>query len=112
VAIGNGWYDPPIHYQAFYNFTVFPGNTYDLDVYNSTQKEQLYNNLYGSGNCLDKINYCQSNGGNAVCSLADNFCANEVESLLGAFPKRDEYDIRELTPDVSRIIKISVIKLC
>ena len=28
VMIGNGWYNPLIQYQAYYNFTVSPGNTY------------------------------------------------------------------------------------
>ena len=34
VLIGNGWYDPLIQYAAYYNFTVFPGNTYDYAPYN------------------------------------------------------------------------------
>lgn len=38
VLIGNGWYDPLIQYQAYYNFTVFPGNTYNYDPFNKTIK--------------------------------------------------------------------------
>ena len=38
VLIGNGWYDPLIQYEAFYNFSVFPGNTYDYDPLNQTVK--------------------------------------------------------------------------
>lgn len=28
LLIGNGWYDPLIQYQAYYNFTVYPGYVY------------------------------------------------------------------------------------
>jgi len=47
VAIGNGWFEPNLQYQAFYNFTVNPGNTYDLRPFNSSVEEQMYNALYG-----------------------------------------------------------------
>lgn len=30
---------------------------------------------------------------------ADNFCYAEVENLYDVYLKRDEYDVRELTPD-------------
>ncbi|KAI1324076.1 alpha/beta-hydrolase [Xylariaceae sp. FL0255] len=99
VMIGNGWYDPIIQYQAYYNFTVFPGNTYDYDPFSASDKAMFYNNLYGKGNCLDRLNYCKANGGNAVCSDADNFCANLVESVYDNVLNRDEYDMRELSPD-------------
>lgn len=42
---------------------------------------------------------CYATGENAVCSQADNFCASEVESLYDMYSGRDEYDMRELTPD-------------
>lgn len=38
TLIGNGWYDPLIQYQAYYNFTVFPGNTYGYDPFNQSVK--------------------------------------------------------------------------
>ena len=36
--VGNGWYDPLVQYQAYYNFTVFPGNTYGYDPFNDSVK--------------------------------------------------------------------------
>ncbi|PYH91396.1 serine carboxypeptidase [Aspergillus ellipticus CBS 707.79] len=99
VMIGNGWYDPIIQYQAYYNFTVYPGNTYDYLPYNHSISSLLYNNLYGKGNCLDQLYDCAARGIDEVCSTADSFCANEVESIYDNYLGRDEYDFRELTPD-------------
>ncbi|CAK1362107.1 unnamed protein product [Cercospora beticola] len=99
LLIGNGWYDPLVQYAAFYNFTVFPGNTYDYDPYNQSTKNQLYNAMYGPGNCYDRTLDCYNRGINEICSAADTFCANEVESVLDNVANRDEYDIRELSPD-------------
>ncbi|KAL3424776.1 carboxypeptidase S1 [Phlyctema vagabunda] len=99
VLIGNGWYDPLIQYQAYYNFTVFPGNTYDYSPFNSSVQSQFYNNLYGPGNCVDQVKDCAARGINEICEQADNFCASEVESIYDIYLGRDEYDMRELTPD-------------
>lgn len=41
VMIGNGWYDPLIQYQAYYNFSVSPGNTYGYDPLNQSVKGKL-----------------------------------------------------------------------
>lgn len=99
VMIGNGWYNPLIQYQAYYNFTVWPGNTYDYSPFNASVQSQLYNNLYGPGNCVDQIKDCAARGIDEVCESADAFCANLVESLYDVYLNRDEYDIRELMPD-------------
>ncbi|KAI0201334.1 Alpha/Beta hydrolase protein [Astrocystis sublimbata] len=99
VLIGNGWYDPMVQYQAYYNFSVFPGNTYDYAPFNEANASMFYNNLYGKGNCLDRLQDCKRTGDNAVCSSADSFCANMVESVYDDVLGRDEYDVRELTPD-------------
>ncbi|KAL2074607.1 hypothetical protein VTL71DRAFT_8385 [Oculimacula yallundae] len=99
VLIGNGWYDPLIQYQAYYNFTVSPGNTYDYSPYNASVQSQLYNNLYGPGNCVDQTKDCAARGLNAICEAADKFCANHVETVYGKYLGRDEYDMRELLPD-------------
>ncbi|KAJ5547307.1 hypothetical protein N7494_004892 [Penicillium frequentans] len=99
VFIGNGWFDPLIQYQAYYNFSVSPGNTYDYDPYNSTIKAEWYNNLYGKGNCVDQTRECYATGRNDICSAADDFCAEKVESLYDIYSGRDEYDMRELSSD-------------
>lgn len=59
----------------------------------------MFNALYGKGNCVDLIKSCYSTGRNDVCYTADNFCAAQVEYVLDNVAMRDEYDIRELTPD-------------
>ncbi|KAL8825128.1 MAG: hypothetical protein Q9170_007921, partial [Blastenia crenularia] len=99
VLIGNGWFDPLIQYQAYYNFTVYPGNTYNYSPYNSTIQAQVYNNLYGRGNCVDQTKDCYARGINEICAAADSFCANLVEGIYDNVLGRDEYDVRELTPD-------------
>lgn len=99
VLIGNGWFDPIVQYQAYYNFSVYPGNTYDYDPFNQTYKDEWYNNLYGPGNCMDQAKQCRELGTNAICSAADSFCANKVESMYDNALGRDEYDVRYLTPD-------------
>ncbi|KAI2637570.1 Alpha/Beta hydrolase protein [Xylaria nigripes] len=99
VMIGNGWYDPIVQYQAYYNFTVDPGNTYDFLPFDKASAEMFYNNLYGKGNCLDQLLDCKRTGDNTVCSTADNFCANLVEGVYDDVLGRDEYDMRELVPD-------------
>ncbi|KAF1930092.1 carboxypeptidase S1 [Didymella exigua CBS 183.55] len=98
VLIGNGWLDPLIQYQAYYNYSVFPGNTYDYDPYNASVKAEWYNNMYGANNCYDMTKQCYATGENAVCSRADNFCATTVENLYDIYSGRDEYDMRYLTP--------------
>ncbi|EOD42940.1 putative carboxypeptidase s1 protein [Neofusicoccum parvum UCRNP2] len=99
VLIGNGWFDPLTQYQAYYNFSIYPGNTYDYQPFNDTIAEMWYNNLYGAGNCYDQTAACYASGLNEVCSSADNFCYTEVENLYDIYAGRDEYDFRELTPD-------------
>ena len=99
VMIGNGWYDPRIQYEAFYWFAVSPGNSYDYRPFNSSVESMMYNSFYGPGNCQEQSFDCNIRGNNDVCEVADTFCYNNVESLLGRYAGRSEYDIRELVPD-------------
>lgn len=99
VMIGNGWYDPLIQYQAYYNFTVYPGNTYDYSPYSKELQEKVYNAMYGPGNCYDQTVDCYTLGWDDVCHTADKFCYFEVEFALDEYAGRNEYDIRELDPD-------------
>jgi carboxypeptidase C (cathepsin A) len=88
-----------LQYQAYYNYSVYPGNTYDYDPYNDTVKAEWYNNLYGEGNCLDQTKHCYATGQNSICARADDFCYNKVELPYDIYSGRDEYDMRYLTPD-------------
>ena len=45
------------------------------------------------------VNECAATGNNDICSAADNYCADNVESIYDEVLNRDEYDIRELVPD-------------
>ncbi|KAK3111356.1 hypothetical protein LTR53_013505 [Teratosphaeriaceae sp. CCFEE 6253] len=99
LLIGNGWYDPLSQYEAFYNYTVFPGNTYDYFPFNASDEAMMYNAMYGPGNCYDMTVDCYTSGLNDICSAADNFCYQEVEAMLDNIPFRDEYDIREFYDD-------------
>ena len=98
LLVGNGWYDPLIQYAAYYNFTVFPGNTYDYSPYDASVQAQTYNAMYGPGNCYDMTVDCYTRGINEIWSAADYFCYGEVEAVLDKVANRDEYDIRELQP--------------
>ncbi|KAK6866416.1 serine carboxypeptidase [Apiospora arundinis] len=99
LLVGNGWFDPIIGYQAFYNFTVSPGNTYDYAPFTDDTAAELYESLYGAGNCLDQLRDCQASGLDYVCARADDFCSNHVEYPFGDLLGRSDYDIRHLTPD-------------
>ncbi|KAL6712211.1 hypothetical protein ACN47E_000088 [Coniothyrium glycines] len=99
LLIGNGWLDPLVQYQAYYEYAVSPGNTYDFDPYDDTMKAEWYNNVHGPGNCVDRTKSCYATGSNTVCSSADDFCANKVEFLYDSWSGRDELDIRFLTPN-------------
>jgi carboxypeptidase C (cathepsin A) len=52
LIIGNGFYDFQTQYPAYYNFTVFPGNTSDVSPYNAILQAKLFNNVYGKGGCI------------------------------------------------------------
>jgi carboxypeptidase C (cathepsin A) len=85
LLIGDGWYDPLVQYEAYYNFSVSPGNTYDNSMFNQTIKDMWYNNMYGKGNCYDMTVDCLTHGTNEICSAADNWCLNV--SSVDRFPE-------------------------
>ncbi|KAK8048111.1 hypothetical protein PG994_009841 [Apiospora phragmitis] len=99
LLVGNGWFDPIIGFQAFYNFTVSPGNTYGYAPFTDDAAAALHDSLYGAGNCLDQLRECQRSGLDSICARADDFCANHVEYPYADLLGRDEYDIRQLAPD-------------
>ena len=98
AVIGNGYIDPLIIFESYYNFTVAPGNTYDISPFNASISDRMYNGLYGPGNCVDQMKDCAVNWDPDICSSANTICSNEVESSYD-IAHRDYYDIRELNPD-------------
>jgi carboxypeptidase C (cathepsin A) len=99
LLIGNGWFDPLVQYQAYYNFTVSPGNTYDLHVFNSSTQTAIYNALYRPGGCVDMINTCYTNGTDVNCAAADDACYRGAEQPFEDMTlARDSYDVRYLNP--------------
>lgn len=56
--------------NAYVSYSVFPGNTYDYSPFNTSVQAQLYNNLYGAGNCVDQVKDCAARGLNAICEAA------------------------------------------
>lgn len=100
LLIGNGWFSPLLQYPSYYNYTVTPGNTYLKPFYNSSFTEELmFDATYGAGNCTDQLTQCASTGDNTICANADDFCYSQVEVIYDDYSGRDEYDMRELTPD-------------
>jgi carboxypeptidase C (cathepsin A) len=97
LMIGNGWHDASIQYPAYYNYTVNPGNTYDVKPYNSTVAKKMHDDIYGPGRCLDQLQTCYKNGTNQACAMADAFC-DYVTSAPYSLSARDTYDIRQLEP--------------
>jgi hypothetical protein len=42
---------------------------------------------------------CYARGIDGICNFADNYCLNQVENIYDIYLGRDEYDMRELSPD-------------
>lgn len=53
------------------------------------------------------MNECTATGSNDICSSADSYCAEHVESVYDIVLARDEYDFRELDPDPLVILLFS-----
>ncbi|CEJ95242.1 hypothetical protein VHEMI10733 [[Torrubiella] hemipterigena] len=99
LLVGNGWFDPVVGYEAFYNFTVSPSNTYDLTLNESVSK-QMYDDLYGPNGCKARLQKeCSKPTGNyTACVQADNFCSDKIESVMDNNLFRDDHDIHDLSP--------------
>jgi carboxypeptidase C (cathepsin A) len=97
LMVGNGWHDALIQYPAYYNFTVKPGNTYDVRLFDPIIEKKMEIDLYGPGGCVDRIQSCYQNGTDLSCALADAFCDFQVVTPYWT-SERDQYDIRQYEP--------------
>ena len=85
VLIGNGWYDPLLQYEGYYNFSVNPGNTYIKSPMTKPQQNQMYNAMYGVGNCYDMSVDCNTRGIDEICSYVSLLSSIASSSDLLAF---------------------------
>lgn len=102
VTIEDGFFDTRVQFAAYFNYTVTPGNPYDLAPFNNTAETQLFNNVWGPNGCQEQQAACNANPPpaniNEVCSAADDFCVTNVEQFFDINAKRSEDDIRQLLP--------------
>ncbi|KAF2162925.1 hypothetical protein M409DRAFT_68878 [Zasmidium cellare ATCC 36951] len=98
LLVGNGWIDPTLHAISWYNYTVSPGNTYDLSLINPSPAEKLREGIFGPGQCLDQLKECNTLQTDYICSSATIFCG-EVQDIPPSMSGRHDMDIRYLNPD-------------
>lgn len=98
ILVGNGWFSPRLHLASDYDFVFNSGNTYDLEKPDDSVRDQVYDNYYGTGNCLDQLKACEATGSDQVCQTADHFCLDNVQDPFIDVSERDINDVRELDP--------------
>ncbi|KAL0933593.1 carboxypeptidase S1 [Colletotrichum truncatum] len=99
VSIEDGFMDTRVQFAAYFNYSVTPGNPYDVDPFNETLKQQLFTNTFGTGGCQERQTACNSNPSDKVCADADDFCIKNVEQFWDINARRTENDIRLLSPE-------------
>ncbi|KAI8239976.1 Carboxypeptidase S1-like protein B [Colletotrichum sp. SAR 10_96] len=98
ISIEDGFMDSRVQFGAYFNYSVSPGNPYDLTPFNDTLRQKLFTNMFGAGGCQDKQTACNSNPSDKVCADADAFCIKNVEEFWDVNTGRFENDIRLLSP--------------
>ncbi|KAK4502318.1 hypothetical protein PRZ48_005743 [Zasmidium cellare] len=98
LLIGNGWIDPTLHAISWYNYTVSPGNPYNLQLINSSMAHKLHEGLFDPGQCLYQLKDCNNLQTDETCKASAEFC-RDVQSISPEMSGRDDQDIRYLTPD-------------
>jgi carboxypeptidase C (cathepsin A) len=98
LSIANGLINPLLQIPSYYNYTVNPGNTYDLRVFNESTERSIYDSLYKPGGCVDQIKTCYANGTDRQCSDAGDNCYASARVPYEQYSGRDAYDIRYLKP--------------
>ncbi|PLW42980.1 hypothetical protein PCASD_04728 [Puccinia coronata f. sp. avenae] len=83
LGINNGWFDPYVQYQSYYDYAQSKFN-HVVDMANPATLAVVKTALNTKKGCLAQLKNCANNGSNDVCQDADNFCAQHVTApLLG-----------------------------
>ncbi|OBR11257.1 Carboxypeptidase S1 [Colletotrichum higginsianum IMI 349063] len=98
ISIEDGFMDTRVQFGAYYNYSVSPGNPYDIKPFNDTLQQQLFTNMFGPGGCQDRQTACNSKPADKICADADAFCVDKVEDFWDINARRAENDIRYLLP--------------
>ncbi|EXF80205.1 carboxypeptidase S1 [Colletotrichum fioriniae PJ7] len=99
ISIEDGFMDTRVQFGAYFNYSVSPGNPYDVKPFNDTQQKQLFTNMFGTGGCQDRQNACNAQPTDKLCAEADAFCVKNVEDFWDVNAGRAENDIRLLLPE-------------
>ncbi|CAE7108556.1 unnamed protein product [Rhizoctonia solani] len=95
LSIGNGLTDPRSQYTGYVKYAM--SNPYHPLVNESTIKS-VNNTLYKPGGCMDQIDECNLNLNDTRCSMAQNYCnENMLALLVGDY---DFYDARVKKPSL------------
>ncbi|KNZ57586.1 uncharacterized protein VP01_2121g1 [Puccinia sorghi] len=83
LGINNGWFDPYVQYQSYYEYAQRKNN-HVVDMASALTLSMVKTALNHKDGCLAQLKKCANNGSNDVCQDADNFCAEYVTApLLG-----------------------------
>ncbi|KAF6815043.1 carboxypeptidase S1 [Colletotrichum musicola] len=97
ISIEDGFMDARQQFASYLNYSA--SNPYDLLPFNSSQKAQLSENMFGAKGCQPRLTACVANPTDATCADADAFCISAVEEFWDVNTGRSENDIRVFAPD-------------
>lgn len=96
VLVINGLFNGLLQYPAYYKYAI--RNPYGVQMMNQSIAQKMFDQLFGSGGCMDQLKRCNSaDGTDRQCFDADDYCYN-AQDLAVQSSKRDEYDIRYIKP--------------
>ncbi|GKT44242.1 carboxypeptidase S1 B [Colletotrichum spaethianum] len=99
ISIEDGFMDTRVQFGAYFNYSVAPGNPYDVLPFNETLQQQLFTNMFGSSGCQGRQAACNTSPTDKVCADAEAFCIEAVEEFWDTHSGRSQNDIRLLNPE-------------
>ncbi|GAA96843.1 uncharacterized protein L969DRAFT_17776 [Mixia osmundae IAM 14324] len=78
ILINNAWIDPYYAYESYIEYAYYGAKRF----INSTTLQQQRKAYYAPGGCGPQIQQCYKTRTNKDCSDADDYCAENVESII------------------------------
>ncbi|EGG01943.1 carboxypeptidase S1 [Melampsora larici-populina 98AG31] len=77
LGINNGWFDPLIQYQSYYDFSQAKYNGL-FDLVDQKTLKEMKTALTKENGCLDLVKNCYKTGKVEDCRAADQFCETQI----------------------------------